>query len=906
MKILNAIICIVAISACTLVGTKAFAEPQHKVSKLSIEKLIDVQGGMVSTDSLNDVFPTINVKNLPEGRLPSCLVDGKFLPGNVTGNSLVLPHTQGPINITFDIAPDGHTQDTQLNELKIWIQGLNDNWQGHLPNFVGHLGTSLDGKSFTKIPESDVELIAPKVRNYNCITWRFPQGMVKGFRYLRVVSLGHQNKTVRLAEIDGDISGVVIPKSTRIMTRIQPIEASAIKQQPPKESQTIPSPMKVHFVKFVGPKLALAHNNKTILDLTSLIYPDDPQWKQTQQSLSQDKLSSLLTRQDGLTKQVTVTIDGESRVTVECEIKAPDHPVEYEQTSLNFNYAAVKYDGVVDGSSAVYYDGNASHVLEIGDYSPYVIFKSKTDDVELQFYMPAWYNVMGRISVMGKDALSSWQFFVKTRNTWDELEDKKLGFSSRVWNPVNEQLQAGQAFKYKINIAAFAINPKRTLGQIDIEDYPHLPPLKHVDTGEEGQRLSGQSTVLHRDKMLFMGYDLPEPAKEKLGHSVLTHVVVGSQPGMIDRYKRGGVGVVVITGSDYDDVSHGISWRGDYDQSPPNTKAFVDELHQNGMKVVHWVSPRGFLNKKWNGRPKDPMIDLHPDWFLPHAHWGGNYQTVDSYKTEPNEWVINKITGDMKQYGLNGVAYDSFPQSGTIVGPNGQTLVSRELSWGKYFYQKIHQTSDGALVIGNRAIPRYDEYHDIDSAVVENSLWMFLNEVTKGHAAYGRAYTAYLQWGQLYNWWLPLSFMHHNFCDYDMALGWTPDIWLHWRNSQIAGERKYKDMDKYVVPLWHLMGKGTRIYAASIGHRVRQIEARMPDGSVVILVTSVNPLPMNVQVVPQNIEPGEYDMKVTVDTCKSHKNYGLIRTDTRKTPGIEMDMLPPYSITVLRFNKLSN
>ena len=802
--------------------TGAWAAPDEGVPK--VEKLIDVDAGMSGTDSLNDVFPTVNVASLPEDRRTSCFVDGVHIPGNIAGNSVVVPHAKGPVNITFDVAPDGGAENAQLNSVSIWIQGLNDNWQGHLPNFVGHLETSMDGKAFTRLPGTDVELVSPKTRKFNAVRWTFKPGEVKGFRYLRVVSLGHQGQTVRVAEIDADITGVTIPKSTRILTEIHPIAADRIRKTLPKESQTTPSPMVVRKVKFVGSKLALADSGKTILDLAEIVGPEGEDWRVESSDGDDRDLDTVLVRKDGLRKKVTASIDEASRLVVQCEVTAPQQAVEYKQTVLDFAEADVKYDGVVDGSSAVYYEGRSPHTLEIGDYSPYVIFQSKSDDVELQFYIPDWYDLMGRLSLMRKDALVHWEFFVATRNTRAELDDESLKLNARVWNPVPRTLKPGEVLKYRINIAAFTINKKRTLGQIDIEDYPHLPPLKHVDTGDEGQRLYGGSTVLFRDKMQFMGYRLPETTDVKLGHSVLTHIVVGSQPGMVDRYERGGVGVVVITGSDYDDVSHGVSWRGDYDQCPPNTKEFIDELHKRGMKVVHWVSPRGFLNAKWLGRPKDPMTEKHPEWFTKHAHWHGKYQTVDAFKTEPNEWVIDKITGDMAKYGLDGVAYDSFPQSGTIIGPDGTTIVAREMKWGKYFYKRIHEAKQGALVIGNRAVPRYDDYRDVDSGVIENSLWMFLNETTGGHAAFGRAYTAYLQWTQLYNWWLPLSFMHHNFCDYDMGLGWTPDIWLHWRNPQIPASgstRTWTSTWSRCGISWARAGGSTRPASASTSGRSR-------------------------------------------------------------------------------------
>ena len=77
----------------------------------------------------------------------------------------------------------------------------------------------------------------------------------------------------------------------------------------------------------------------------------------------------------------------------------------------------------------------------------------------------------------------------------------------------------------------------------------------------------------------------------------------------------------------------------------------------------------------------------------------------------------------------------------------------------------------------------------------------------------------------------------------------------------------------------------------------------MPDGSVIVIVSSINPAPTDVQVVPQNVPPGKYRLKATVDTCKAHTDCEPLDMDTEATPGLDVKAVPPFSITVLRFEQ---
>ena len=107
-----------------------------------------------------------------------------------------------------------------------------------------------------------------------------------------------------------------------------------------------------------------------------------------------------------------------------------------------------------------------------------------------------------------------------------------------------------------------------------------------------------------------------------------------------------------------------------------------------------------------------------------------------------------------------------------------------------------------------------------------------------------------------------------------------------------------------VAPIWKLIGKGTRIYGAQIMPEVRQIEARQPDGSVVVVVCSMaRTATASVRVIPQRVPPGTYKAGAAIDTALEHKGIDLGTVTLDGKTAIELTRLPPYSMAILRFEK---
>jgi len=176
---------------------------------------------------------------------------------------------------------------------------------------------------------------------------------------------------------------------------------------------------------------------------------------------------------------------------------------------------------------------------------------------------------------------------------------------------------------------------------------------------------------------------------------------------------------------------------------------------------------------------------------------------------------------------------------------------------------------------------------------------MFMNEVSGGRSL-GHTFIVYTRWGQMYFWYAVLAHMYYNFCDYDQALGWIgPGGVAILDNDQ----KPAKPVDAEIVPLWHIMGKGTRVFGAQIAPDIRQVEARMPDGSMRVIVCSMSARPADVCLRPQRVPPGTYAVSATVDTATQNRVVYQGQATLPAQAGFDLKQLPPYSTTVFSFTR---
>jgi hypothetical protein len=889
---------------------------------VNVEYLVDVPPEIRNDDSLNDVFPQVDW-HLVEGRVSSSLVDGWDEPQSERwrrSNSIVVTYEDGPAHITFDLGPSVDPAEAQLDELTLWMNGKARNWGEKKPTFDGRLLTSRDGESFAPVPGSDAKLMEAGSEQFNAVRWSFDPGAVKGFRYLQVELRPTGTGSLRIEEIDGTISGVEPERSTAIRTGVAGIPLDEATVDPPTISQHIPEPMQVEPLAFDGLSVIRPETGQAVVRLDALWNPG-AEWERMEELLEPRLLYGRWEREDGLIRTVRATLEPNHRLVVECDVSLPASApaaVRYDATALPLEEGDLAFEGVGYLSALGYYPERKPRTIQLGKVGSYLAYPAPEAGLELQVFMPAFYNVPGICKSFHNGVLNEYVMYTAVENWIDGEAESEIAdwrenvkaSQSQEWVPAAGQVKPGQVLDFQMNVALFRLPSRRTLGRIDIEDRPpNYNILLNINTGVPDQSLKdARYRATTRDQALFMGLKLPPPRVDKPGHMINPSPWLLSQPGIVDRLRRAGFGVATLMMSDFVDVGHGISHEGDYNKVPPRFEEVLADLKAADIRPLLWFSPRGFLNQAWQNRPADKMVADHPDWFRKHAHWAGRYQSVNPFKRAPQEWMMNKIRADLKQFPeLGGVAFDSFPQKNPFIGKDEEsgemrTGAAQDIESLRNFRDTIKKANPDAWVGWNAGFPFYDEFMYADFVVSEAFQMQMLNEIGAGICPFGRVHGAHTQWAQLYHWMVTLSFMHHNFANFDQGLGWFHHVWLGWHpNPKYQWMRKAKDLDAEVVPLWYLMGKGRRMYVAETGPFIKQTEVRMPDGGIRIVVSSFSPWARDVDVVPRHLPAGAYRVSGTIDTCLEHQAVEAFDADT-SNEAIRLTRLPGYSIAVLRFD----
>ena len=898
-------------SGCTVEIDPLLCVDTPETAPVTIERVADTSG-ISDHDSLHDVYPEIAANLLCEGRISPSLVDEnpRF------NNMIVIRHDRGPVNITWDLGTEIAPAKAQLDSLAIWLGTSGDG------NFCGQLAVSTDGQQFTPVPGTFVRQGFPVGKNPDAnwslnpedlkdqnkkggahlVRYSFRPGQVKGFRYLRIVSFGYNGGWCRLKKVNADISGVTVRKSTEIATTIRPLTAAETAGPVPTD-QTVYPPVRVHPLRFAGDRLVLAQTGKALLDLRPLLMPEvsaGAAAPAVERQESSRQVQTIIRQTDGLVRTCRLTIDGDNRVKLDINLAVPataPRAAPFTKLVLPFREAAVAFDGVTYGfgSPPVFLPRNEPSGFDIG--TPYLIFPAAAEGVELQMLMPDWYDIKGRIKTFQDRQLATWELFKAVNNINVQYPSKE----GNRWREAATTVAPGETLTFHITLAVLAISPP-TIGQKDVEgSKSDFEPMVGIEMGIPGRGMPGIPRVLERDKMLFMGFQLPPARREKAGHQLsIWHTWDDTKT--LDRFKAAGVGSLLLH-SEYVDVSHGVSLNGKYDQAPPGLKKLLGDIRQRGMDTIFWFSPRGFLQAEWLGRPKDVIVEQHPDWFFKEAHWFDKYRTINWFNPAANDWVVNKFKRDLTEYPeLNGFGLDSFAGGGGCMmgGPGNRVTGQRqERNATETFSRAIHGMGPGHLLLANYPSPQYDDLQFYDFVFAEHPPLMFMNEVTGGRSL-GHTFLVYTRWGQMYFWYAVLAHMYYNFCDYDQALGWIgPGGVAILDNDQ----KPVKPVDAEIVPLWYIMGKGTRVFGAQIAPGIRQVEARLPDGSMRVIVCSMSPRPADLCLRPQKVPPGIYTVTATVDTATQNRVVYQGQTTLPAQTGFDLKQIPPYSTTVFSFTR---
>lgn len=127
--------------------------------------------------------------------------------------------------------------------------------------------------------------------------------------------------------------------------------------------------------------------------------------------------------------------------------------------------------------------------------------------------------------------------------------------------------------------------------------------------------------------------------------------------------KLGCKSIIVDDGWQTDNNSRGYAYCGDWQPTPakiPDMKAFVDAVHETGLKFVLWYSvPFVGLHSKAYERFKDKFLE---------GRWNDTF-TLDPRYPEVREYLINIYRNAVLDWGLDGFKLDfidSFRQSATV------------------------------------------------------------------------------------------------------------------------------------------------------------------------------------------------------------------------------------------------
>jgi hypothetical protein len=865
--------------------------------------------GVATDDTLQDVLPLMSENGVAKnnGVPTSGLVDGGGAPTvwligpGRPDNGLLIGFYPGPVRFVWDLQSDS----AELNKLSVAM------YAGRGGNFGGQWSVSKDGQNFEAIPGTRVTKQFPAkpeeeaMKVLNRVDFKFAPGEVKGNRYLCLELFGHIDQFCEILEVDGWINGANPTKTTAINTQIRSIAKSQI-TTPLPDDQTKTPPMKVLGPRFSGTQLQLpARDNLAVLDFKKLLATPGADWKILKNTVTKQQVTCIQRRNDGLERTLRLTVNTAGLLKLRVDVQLPKgspRPVKYGTTSLAIDEASVPFDGVVWGSGAgpILVERSQSTKAEIGERTPYVIYPSKDKKLEVQVFLPNWYGAKGRLTAFNENTMFACDLLAAVKNTVPrDMRGEKPDAAANRWLGTDKEFRPGDKLGYELNITVFDNSAPKPLGQLDIETTDQFASLTGVEAGTGTQTAHGQPRILQRDKMRFIGFNLPAQPRQKLGHQIQI------EPGQntvawLDRLKKSGVGFVNLT-SEYRDVCHGVSYNNSYELAPPGFREELKKIKNAGIVSTVWFTPNAFLGADIPTAKRDRIVDEHPDWFTGTAHWFGMHQTINIYNPEPKLWSLNKIKSDLTKYPeIGGIYFDMFPwvsppQVLNVGQESGLTGFQNEQAWVRKYYAGIKSFGKDKVFMGNGSTPAFDEHNFSDYGGSEHPLNMFLNEVLPGQISFGHPFVQWERYGGLYFWYPLLGQMYYNFCDYDQAVGYVGTKWVGWEDGQMK-----KDFEKEVAPYWYITGKANRTFGAQIAPLVRQIEAKMPNGKTVVLVTSLSSTATDVTILPRNVKPGQHRVTATIDTAREHKQTQFALD--LKAEGIAIAKLPPYSIVRFEFD----
>lgn len=485
------------------------------------------------------------------------------------------------------------------------------------------------------------------------------------------------------------------------------------------------------------------------------------------------------------------------------------------QIEFNFAEGAYNYQLFTSVYSDSFTKNITTETKDIGSNLGYVVLHDVTRNADLHFYIPNWLNAMGNVSTKKNGKLLSGKFYFDAFNDLTNSYYRNLTNPySNSWSQKTVNLAHGEAKSISYRVGLFRNSE---------------PILNDSQTPLE----MGNYYLYrwNRSAMLTMGYPLPKTATQYPGHIMIMDWADVQDSAMLAWAAQAGTGVIVLRSPEFRDISHGISWNGDYNNAPPGVNDKINEIHSLGMKVVWWFSIRGALYSdpaRNNGQP-DPILVEHPEWFLPNAtYWYGLYKYADMFSDGWKQWCIDKIVSDLMNYPIDGFAFDEPYFYGNLVSHDGELKTCTKN--GRDFLAEIHSAIKNEdannIIIANFWFPSADAFDFFDYTMQEGAGISYLTPLTLGKSCGARGI------GPLFEWGLILSHFEVLYQKDPVGLGWVHPTW-YWGCC-----RPYVKDTAATSKLLSFLGHAKILAGLSIGERVTQIELDLHGDRYLLIVNA--------------------------------------------------------------------
>lgn len=542
-----------------------------------------------------------------------------------------------------------------------------------------------------------------------------------------------------------------------------------------------------------------------------------------------------------------------------------------------FSKAEEKYDCITKVNVDSVTTNIKPETFEIGRWLGYNVLHDLENKKEVHVYFPDWLDMMGSVSVDTNDSLISGDIYFNAENEISEESirnqhnpmDGESWERKTFWLPKSFSLAAGEKKEIRYRVGYF--EQKNPMLTKENRKQPFL--------GDFYWRWD-------RAAMLAMGYPLPQKETKYSGHVMIMDWADVQDPNFLKWVADAGTGIIVLRGPDFRDISHGVSWNGDYTMAPPNMNEVLSKIHGLGMKAVWWFSIRGVLdaNSDRNNAKPDSLLVDHSDWFLPNArYWSNLYHFADMFSDGWKQWCLNKIKSDLQQYlQLDGFAFDEPYFYGHLIQRKEKiTTFARN---GRDFLKDIHsaikKNNPDKIIVANFWFPSADAFDFFDYAMQEGPGLSHVTALTLGKSCGARGMGDHFSWERIYTHFSDI------YVDDPVGIGWIHPGWYYVLRPQ------QKDREAIAV-LLRFLGHSKLLAGKRLSNELSQLELELQGIRYSFFVNSGN---TDQKAAALLLVPLKPEVKSAAATLDTESQTTIIDIDMPKNDHVDAGTIPPKSI----------